>query len=38
MEYYSAIIKNETVAICSNMDRPRGCHTQEVGKRKINVI
>ena len=27
MEYYSAIRKNEIIAICSNMDGPRDDHT-----------
>ena len=28
VEYYSAIKKNEIIAICSNMDGPRDCHTE----------
>ena len=28
MEYYSAIKKNEVIAIHSNMDGPRDCHTE----------
>ena len=28
MKYYSAIKKEWNVAICSNMDRPRDCHTK----------
>ena len=28
MEYYSAIEKEWNNAICSNMDRPRDCHTE----------
>ena len=28
VEYYSAIKKEQNNAICSNMDGPRGCHTE----------
>ena len=28
MEYYSAIKKEQNNAICSNMNRPRDCHTK----------
>ena len=29
MEYYSAIKKEQNNAICSNMDGPRDCHTEQ---------
>ena len=37
MEYYSAIKKNE-IAICRDMDGPRGYPTKSVRWRKTNTI
>ena len=32
MQYYSAIKENEIMAICSNMDEPKECHSYRVKK------
>ena len=36
MEYYSAIKKNN--AICSNMDKPRDCHTEWSTQTSENAL